>query len=280
MKILITGASGFLGKHIVDEAIKQGHEVLCLKHSEIDNCQENVNTFAPEILVHCAWGGVSAADRNNPELQAANIEMSKKVVMLYPFKQIIGAGSQDEYGNINEVVDEEHPLKPISEYAKAKISFCNWLKEYAESHNIEWQWIRIFNMYGTGQALNWLIPAIIAKCKNGEKTMDTTKGEQQYAYLNADDFGRAMVSVFGAKGKCGIYNISSSNPLPLHDIFMMIKELTHSDIEFNFGAMPYRQGQSMMICGNSEKFINLFGMFETTSITQGIKQLLEGGVKL
>lgn len=274
MKVLITGTSGFLGKHIVDEAIKQGHEVLCLRHSEIDTCQEKINEFAPEILVHCAWGGVSAADRNNPELQTANIEMSKKVVMLYPFKQIIGAGSQDEYGNINEVVDEEHPLKPISEYAKAKISFCNWLKEYAESHNIEWQWIRIFNMYGTGQASNWLIPAIIAKCKNGEKTMDTTKGEQQYAYLNADDFGRAMVSVFGAKGKCGIYNISSSDPKPLHDIFEMIKELTHSDIEFKFGAIPYRQGQSMMICGNANKFKKTFGDFETIDLVSGIKSLI------
>lgn len=274
MKILITGTSGFLGKHIVDEAVKQGHEVLCLRHSEIDTCQEKVNAFAPEILVHCAWGGVSAADRNNPELQAANIEMSKKVVMLYPFKQIIGAGSQDEYGNINEVVDEEHPLSPISEYAKAKISFCNWLKEYSETRNIEWQWIRIFNMYGTGQASNWLIPAIIAKCKKGEKTMDTTKGEQRYAYLNADDFGRAMVSVFGSKGKYGIYNISSSNPKPLRDIFVMIKNLTHSDIEFNFGAMPYRQGQSMMICGNANKFKQAFGEFETVGLEDGIKTLL------
>lgn len=274
MKILITGTSGFLGKHIVDEAIRQGHEVLCLKHSEIDDCQKKVNTFAPEILVHCAWGGVSAADRNNPYLQVANIEMSKKVVKLYPFKQIIGAGSQDEYGNINEIVDEEHSLNPISEYAKAKIAFCNWLKEYAESHNIEWQWIRIFNMYGTEQASNWLIPAIIAKCKNGEKTMDTTKGEQQYAYLNADDFGRAIVSVFGAKDKSGIYNISSSNPTPLHDIFIMIKQLTKSDIEFKFGAMPYRQGQSMMICGNSDKFIHTFGEFETINIEEGIKSLL------
>lgn len=274
MKILITGTSGFLGKHIVDEAIRQGHEVLCLKHSEIDDCQEKVNTFAPEILVHCAWGGVSAADRNNPDLQEANIEMSKKVVKLYPFKQIIGAGSQDEYGNINEIVDEEQSLNPISEYAKAKIAFCDWLKEYAESRNIEWQWIRIFNMYGTGQASNWLIPAIIAKCINGEKKMDTTKGEQQYAYLNADDFGRAIVSVFGAKDKSGIYNISSSNPMPLHDIFIMIKHLTKSDIEFIFGAMPYRQGQSMMICGNSDKFIHTFGEFETIDLENGIRSLL------
>lgn len=274
MKILITGTSGFLGKHIVDEAIEQGHDVLCLKHSEIDTCQEKVNAFAPEILVHCAWGGVSAADRNNPELQAANIEMSKTVVKLYPFKQIIGAGSQDEYGNINEIVDENHPLQPISEYAKAKISFCNWLMEYAEDKGIEWQWIRIFNMYGSGQASNWLIPAIINKCKNGEKVMQTTKGEQQYAYLNADDFGRAMVSLFGAKGKSGIYNISSSDPMTLRDIFLMIKRLANSDLEFDFGAMPYREGQSMMICGNANKFKQAFGEFETVGLEDGIKALL------
>lgn len=279
MKVLVTGSSGFLGKHILDEAIKQGHDVLCLKHSEIDTCQDLVNSFAPEILVHCAWGGTSVANRNNPELQGANVEMSKKVVRLYPFKQIIAAGSQDEYGNINKIVDENCLLNPTSEYAKAKVFFCNWIKKYAEQNGIEWQWIRIFNMYGRGQASSWLIPSIIAKCVNGEKFMQTTKGEQKYAYLNADDFGRAVVSMFGAKEKSGIYNISSSIPIPLHDIFIMIKELTNSDIIFEFGAIPYRTGQSMMICGDSAKFITTFGDFETISLEEGINSLIKSAKK-
>ena len=273
MNVVVTGSTGFLGSHIVAESEKQGHKVFRLKHSDVN--QLNIlNSFSPDILIHCGWGGVSAEDRNNPDLQKQNILFSDKVLSLYPFKQVIALGSQDEYGFINEIVNEEHTLKPLSEYAKAKISFCEHLQNFAHAHNITWQWLRIFNMYGTGQAPNWLIPSIIKKCLTGEQKMQTTLGEQQYAYLFADDFARAIVSMFG-KNNSGIYNISSSTPLPLRQIFNQIKQLTDSNIVFEFGAIPYRPNQSMMICGDSSKFMNTFGCFETTEFTIGLQKVID-----
>lgn len=275
MKIVVTGANGFLGSHIVSEAQKQRHVVFPLKHSAINSSKQLLMDFAPDVLIHCGWGGVSAADRNNPDLQAENVNMSKRVLELYPFKQVIGLGSQDEYGNINSIVSEDFPLHPLSEYAKAKIEFSNYLQNYAESCGMSWQWLRIFNMYGTGQAPNWLIPAIIKKCLNGEQEMDTTLGEQQYAYLFADDFARAVVSLIGKIGENGIYNISSSKPLPLRQIFDKIKVLTGASILFKYGAIPYRPNQSMMICGDSSKFIAAFGKFEQTDFTEGLQKVIK-----
>ena len=275
MNIVITGATGFLGSHIVSEAKKNGHNVFSLKHSAIDSSRPLLEAFAPDILVHCGWGGVSAADRNDSKLQADNIAISKRIIALFPFKQIIGLGRQDEYGNINSIVNESQPLQPISEYAKAKIAFCNHLSNYAEQNRISWQWLRIFNMYGTGQAPNWLIPSVIKKCITGEKSMQTTLGEQQYAYLFADDFAKAVVSMFGQKGKNGIFNISSSKPLPLRHIFEQIKKLTKASIQFEFGAIPYRPNQSMMICGDSSKFTASFGNFEKTDFAEGLQMVIE-----
>lgn len=275
MNIVITGATGFLGSHIVSEAKKNGHNILSLKHSAIESSKPLLEAFAPDILVHCGWGGVSAADRNDAKLQADNIAISKRIIELFPFKQIIGLGSQDEYGNINSIVNENQPLHPISEYAKAKIAFCNHLRSYAEKNGISWQWLRIFNMYGTNQAPNWLIPSIIKKCITGEKSMQTTLGEQQYAYLFADDFAKAVVSMFGQDGKNGIFNISSSKPLPLRLIFEKIKELTKASIQFEFGAIPYRPNQSMMICGDSSKFTASFGGFEKTEFAEGLQMVIE-----
>lgn len=247
---------------------------MCLRHTEVDSCQDRVIEFAPEILVHCAWGGVSAAERNDFFIQKANVELSKQVVKLYPFKQIICIGSQDEYGCLSTIVDESHRLSPISEYAKAKISFCDWLKVYSNINNIDWIWIRLFNMYGPGQSSNWLIPSVVSKCLNGEVTMQTTLGEQRYAYLYVDDFSRAIISTFGKKGASGIYNLSSSVDVSLKDIFITIKRLSHSNIKFDFGAIPYRAGQSMIICGDSSKFISTFGRFETVPLEEGLKRLL------
>lgn len=294
MRILITGATGFLGYHVVKQALAQGHDVLCLKRktsknpfNDVENkritwfdfedkdYKEIVARFAPEILVHGAWGGVNAADRNDEQLQIKNVEFSMFITRLYPYKQIISMGSQDEYGPIDEIVEETHILNPITQYGKKKIEYCKLLTEYCKNNQIEMHWLRIFNMYGTKQASNWIIPAVMNRCLNGEKEMDTTKGEQKYAYLYAEDFGKAVVSMFGVKGVSGIYNISSSNPISLKELFNMIKKLTNSSIKFNYGAIPYRLGQSMMICGNAAKFKHTFGEFENVSLEQGLKFLIK-----
>lgn len=293
MKILVTGATGFLGYHVVKEALKQGHEILCLRrrtsknpfteeeNKHIDwfclddeNYKEIVDTFAPDVLVHGAWGGVNAADRNDEQLQQKNVEFSLFLSKLYPYKQIIAMGSQDEYGFINEIVEETHSLSPLTQYGKKKIEYCALLSDYCKESNIEMHWLRIFNMYGTMQASNWVIPAVMSRCLSGEAEMDTTLGEQKYAYLYADDFGRAVVSMFGVQGVSGIYNISASTPVALRDLFNLIKEKTGSSIKFNYGAVPYREGQSMMICGNASKFKNAFGEFETIALEQGLEMLI------
>ena len=274
MRVLITGSSGFIGQQILKESLKQGHDVFCLKHENINNSNEAIKNFSPEILVHCAWGGVSAADRNNKIIQEENLNFSIKILNLYKFKQIIALGSQDEYGKIDKIVKESHELKPLSEYAIAKSNFCNYLQDFSIRNKIVWQWIRIFNTYGENQSDNWLIPSIIKKCIGDENVMDTTKGEQQYAYLHVEDLGRAIVKIYG-KDNSGIYNLSSAYPLHLNEIFLKIKKHTESNIKFNFGSIPYRPFQSMMICGDSSKFINTFGEFETISLDEGIQRIIK-----
>lgn len=275
MRILLTGSTGFLGQNIVAEAIRQKHQVMTLRHTEIDSCASRLEEFSPEILVHCAWGGVSAADRNNPELQKQNIDMSKKLARMAPYKQIIAIGSQDEYGYLDNIIREDHALSPLSEYAKAKIKVCNDYEAYTKEQGIEFQWIRLFNMYGPGQASNWVIPSVVEKCLLGASSMQTTLGEQRYAYLYVGDFARAIVSMFGQKEKSGIFNLSASNPVALRELFNLIKELTSSKIVFEYGALPYRQGQSMMICGDASKFKNAFGDFEKTDLRNGLEQTIQ-----
>ena len=85
---------------------------------------------------------------------------------------------------------------------------------------------------------------VIDKCKSGDRVFDTTKGDQQYSYLYAFDFAKALCLVLGARGKSGIYNLSQ--PQEVHSnryILRCIKEKMHADIQFNFGAIPYAGGQ-------------------------------------
>jgi len=293
MKILLTGATGFLGYNIALNCLKDGHELLCLKrplsrNPFVEKNQSNlrwvnsgdsgwkvkIERFMPQILIHCAWSGVSSSDRNNLDIQKNNVIMTEQLMKAYPYKQIIMLGSQDEYGVINSVVSEDYFLNPISEYAKTKIECYRILKQYAESHHIVWQWLRVFSVYGLRQGNNWIIPSTILKCLHGDASMDTTKGEQAYAYLYASDFANAILSMIGSKNESGIYNLSSANAIRLKDLFLMIKDLTKSDIHFNFGAIDYRQNQSMLIQGDVTKFVRTFGVFEKISMIEGLNEVI------
>lgn len=294
MKIFITGATGFLGFHITNLCISKGFEILCLKRSTSislfdsiiedninwvesnkDGWEESVIKFSPDILIHCAWSGISAENRNNSYIQHQNIKLSEKLFKLCPYKQIIVLGSQEEYGRIDAIVDENHPLDPLTDYGKAKIETCKILKEYAEMKMIDWQWIRVFTVYGEKQKETWLIPAMIKRCLDPQEIeMETTKGEQTYSYLYSADFANAIVSMIGAKGKSGIYNLSSSTPTMLKDLFSMIKLKTNSKIVFN-PVIPYREYQSMMIMGDCTKFKAAFGEFEQTSLSEGLENIIQ-----
>ena len=294
MKIFVTGATGFLGFHFVNVAVNEGHEVLCLRRTiskslfeplveekirwvnlEDSNLKEMVDSFQPDVLLHAAWGGVRGAARNSREIQNESLAMSVQMFELYTYKQIIAIGSQAEYGFYHGPVDENHVLRPSIEYAYAKKLCSEYLKKYCKSKGIEWQWIRIFTVFGEKQT-GGLIKLVIDKCKSGDRVFDTTKGDQQYSYLYAFDFAKALCLVLGARGKSGIYNLSQ--PQEVHSnryILRCIKEKMHADIQFNFGAIPYAGGQIMLMDGRVEKFENSFGPIPHTDFDFALNNTIE-----
>lgn len=288
MKIFVTGATGFLGYHFVNLAVAKGHKVLCLKrksskslfspHEEInitwvtsgEELENVVRDFNPDILFHAAWGGVRGDGRDNANIQNDNIEMSRNMFTLHPYKQIISIGSQAEYGYYSGRIAEDYPLNPTSEYAKAKIQCCEEMKRYCIAHDIEWQWIRIFTVFGEKQT-GGLIKVATEKCLSNERDFLTTEGEQRYSYLYSSDFADAVCNILGAKGKSGIYNLSQPRGLYSNkEILDKVKQLTKSDINYSFGAIPYPEGQVMLMDGNVNKFENAFGTIPYTDFDEAL----------
>ena len=294
MKIFATGVTGYLGFHFVNEAVRLGHQVLCLRRKSsksmfdsvvetqiewIDiadlDLKEKICLFQPDVLFHAAWGGVRGSGREDRDIQNENLIMSRQIFELYPYKQIIAIGSQAEYGFYHGPVGENHVLCPSMEYARAKKQCCEDLKKYCETHDIEWQWIRIFTVFGERQT-GGLIKLAIDKCRGGDKELDTTEGNQKYSYLYATDFARALCQVLGVKGKSGIYNLSQ--PAEVHSnryILEYIKGKMHSNIQFNYGVIPYENGQIMLMDGTVEKFVNAFGPIPHTNFELALNKTIE-----
>ena len=297
MKILLTGATGFLGSHIAETLINGEHEIIATRRrtSKCDSLPFNqsiawVNTdqngwekqviaFSPEIIIHSAWIGVDSDNRNRWDSQLSNISLMMELLELgrrCEIKKFISLGSQAEYGQFSGKIDESYPVNPTSSYGMVKLSVLEMLRSYCDIHHIDWYWLRVFSVFGERESDSWLIPGVIERILRNEKSMDFTQGEQKYAYLYARDFALAIKKVVESAKSCsGVFNISSNNPVKLHELLNVIVGRINPDFELNFGAIPYRPNQSMHIEGDTLKFKNTFGNIEVSNIENSLDKTIE-----
>ncbi len=297
--ILITGITGFLGSHIGELLINNEYKIIATKRksSNLKNCsefkerinwvnldeddwKEKVISQHPQTIIHAAWIGVEADERNDWYLQTQNIfflQQLLEIANLSYTTKIIGLGSQAEYGFIDTVVTENHPLQPTTSYGAVKIIVSQLLKAFSVQHSVDWYWLRVFSVFGEKESTKWLLPNVITTIANSSKSaMDFSLGEQQYAYLYVKDFANAVKSIVEHRHKnSDIYNISASKAATIKSIITDIKNIISPAFELNFGTLPYRQNQSMLIAGNTAKYNQIFGEIDKTSFESAIKNTIQ-----
>ena len=298
MKILITGATGFLGSNIAEEIINQGYNVVALKRStsnlwrcisfydqiqwiDCDNLAEaepEIINHKPDILIHAAWNGVNATDRDNWIEQEKNLSFLVsllEIVKKTNIKKIIALGSQAEYGNFEGSVDEHYPCNPTSAYRENKVCASILLKSFAELNKIDWYWIRIFSVFGPREEKNWLIPATINNLLE-KKEMNLTPCEQRYDYLFTTDFTAGIMNVVKNNSNLsGIYNMSSGQSIKLKDILSFLENILSPEQKLlKIGVTPYRPQQVMHMEGNSKRFFQSFNFQPAYSIYKGLEETL------
>jgi nucleoside-diphosphate-sugar epimerase len=274
-KIFITGISGFLGSQIAKQFLNKGQKIIATKRSNsnlwrcedfiadiiwINTDETNWSTkiidLKPQIIIHSAWNGVAANDRDDWEVQLSNLDFTLTILQVAKkceVKKIIGFGSQAEYGNFSGIIDENYQLKPNSAYASSKIAVSQIINDFCSINKINWYWFRLFSFFGELESNNWFIPTLIDKILKEQK-MDMTPGEQKYAYMYVEDLANLITKIVHSNVKPGIYNISSSNAISLVEIANKILALINPQTsKINFGALQYRENQSMHIQGSTLK---------------------------
>jgi len=297
--VLLTGATGFLGSHIAEKLLKNGNKVIALKRSTsnlwrcnafIDKIQwldyDNLNeiesviiNLRPEILIHAAWNGVSAVDRDNLSKQDRNVSFLDslfEIIKKTNISKIISLGSQAEYGNFEGSIDENFELNPKTAYGSSKVKVLALLKSFAEQNNIEWYWIRLFSIFGPREGGDWLIPVTINNLVE-QKEMMLTSCEQKYDYLFVKDFVSGIYKVVNcASDFSGVYNLSSNNSIKIKDLLLNIEiRLTPNKNLLLFGKLPYRANQVMNMLGNSNLFYKTFNFKPVYSINDGLNETID-----
>jgi nucleoside-diphosphate-sugar epimerase len=297
-KILLTGITGFLGSHIAEELVNQEYSIMGLiressniwrcksfkdkvrwiKCDNLSEAESAIVDFKPEILVHAAWNGVKAYDRDNWQEQLKNLfflvsllEISKKAGI----KKVLALGTQAEYGIFNGVVDENRVCNPYSAYGAAKLCASVLLRTFAEQNSFDWYWLRIFSVFGPREEKNWLIPSAINNLLEN-KEMALTPCEQKYDYLFTRDFVYGILRVIKCNGnKSGVYNLASGESIKLKEILEFLEQRLSPDKKLlKFGALSYRQGQVMNMQSNSNLFYNTFGFRPVYTVFDGLEETM------
>jgi UDP-glucose 4-epimerase len=271
MRILITGATGFIGSNLCKKLVSEGHDVAILSRNEssferiidvfekinviyvdysnLQNSELEIINFKPEIAYHIGWVGVENTDHNDEKMLLENIQTTlslSKILIKCEIKVVVALGSQAEYGQYNQVINEKFPAKPTSFYGTAKLCAHNILNQYLLLNNIRFVWLRLFSSFGPYDNPNWLIPYVIKTVFDG-KTPALTKAEQIWDFIYIDDVVDAIIECGENNNTKGIYNLGSGIGYSLKDVIIKIRNKINPKISLRFGEIPYKFNQTMVL---------------------------------
>lgn len=295
-RVLLTGATGFIGSHIGLALVEAGHDVIALRRrasnlwrcaafsdrvrwldlESADWAQAAINE-QPTAVIHCAWTGVTAAQRDDWSLQLSNIPFLLALVEIAAAadaRRFVAFGSQAEYGLVNGRVDEDHPCRPVTAYGAAKLACLAILEGFARQRALSYAWLRLFSIYGPLEDAQWFLPSLIRQFKANEPPQ-LTACEQRYDYLHVSDLAQGVLAALARPDRSGVFNVSSNISVPLRDVVNLIRQHTHAHVEPAFGALPYRPNQPMHLEGDSHRFYDAFAFRPTIDLWQGTRQVVE-----
>lgn len=266
-KVLVTGASGYLGRHVVSAFCDVGMDVIAVSRNprNIDSRAEIVsrdiflnyeNAFkelgSPDICVHLAWrDGFIHHSRAHIE------DLSKHYMFLNSLidaglKHLVVLGTMHEVGYFEGPIKAETPCNPVSLYGIAKDSLRRSMFESTKDKAICLQWLRAYYIYGDDKYNNSIFSKLIAAAEKGEKTFPFTSGKNLYDFIDVDELARQIVAVSLQTAEVGIINCCSGKPVSLAEkVCEFIKE-RNLDIRLEYGAYPDREYDSPGVWGDNE----------------------------
>jgi nucleoside-diphosphate-sugar epimerase len=246
MKLLITGATGFIGQPLVKKLIDQGHSVLALSRTldlpvlnnfsgkliylktslKIENeSLEQIKEFEPDTLIHLAWEKIPdfSFETSFENLQN-QINFFRQIFSINSLKKIIATGSCWEYNKKMGICLETDICISSNYFTWAKNSIRDFLQFECLQKNINFIWPRIFYVYGPEQRKGSLIPIVIDNIKNGSlPELKTPSNSNDFIYV--DDVAEGLLNFAINDIDSGIYNLGTGVSVPVIEILSTIEIL-------------------------------------------------------
>ncbi len=306
MKFLVTGADGFIGSHLTESLLGEGYNVRALAQYNSFNYWGWLEDIQhPNLEIVCGDVRDSVYCREICKGMDVIFHLAALIAIPYSYiapqsfidtnikgtlnicqaakdwnvKRILVTSTSEVYGTAQYVpIDEKHPLQPQSPYSASKIGADAIAMSFYNAYQLPVTIVRPFNTYGPRQSARAVIPTIITQIANGNKEIkigDTTP-TRDFNYVK--DICNGFILLAKCNKAIGeTVNIGSNNEISIKELFILIKDIMHSDVNLIVDEQRLRPEHSevfRLMCDNT-KIKELTGYEPQYPLREGIEKTVE-----
>ncbi len=271
MKILVTGANGYLGQGVVKHILDTENEVIAVDFS-VDNVDDRAEKIAcnlfeiedpfhyfgePDVLLHLAWrdGFVHYSDAHLNDLPGHYRFL--KAFADSDVKTIAVMGSMHEIGFYEGSINENTPCNPTTPYGISKNALRRLTQMLCEKNNKQFMWLRGYYIVGNSEFGNSIFSKITAAEMEGKEEFPFTMGQNQFDFIDYDAFGEQVARAVTQDEILGIINICSGHPEKLADRVERFIADNNYKIRLKYGAFPDRPYDSKAVWADGTKIAKI-----------------------
>ena len=276
MKILVTGADGYIGRHIVNNLLDLGHEVIAVDiHTDDINDKaekKKLNLFtadltnvytslgSPDVCLHMAWRDGFVHNSVNHIGDLSSHYKFLVALMEQGLKHLAVMGTMHEVGYWEGKIDENTPCNPISMYGIAKDALRRSMIAYCKSNSILLQWLRGFYILGDDKKNHSIFSKLLQADEQGQELFPFTTGKTKYDFINVDELVEQISKAVTQTDDTGIFICCSGNPMTLAERVENFIKDHKLKIRLNYGVFPDRPYDSPIIFGDDKKIKQIMSL--------------------
>ena len=282
MKIAVTGATGFIGRHVRNELAKTDHEVVLVARkiervSEItasesivtaDLHQERTDWFElfkmPDVVLHLAWGGLpNYMDPYHVEVELPKQSKFLKVLIESGLKKLVVTGTCYEYGMLSGALSEDQETNPNTPYGIAKDKLRKELFELQAAKWFDLTWTRIFYPYGEGQSSHSLYSLMKSRANSSNLEIQLSNSEGILDFISVVKLSEILTIFTLNVDNAGVVNLGSGNPKLVIDFARDIAKANDWSLTFTSDAVSSRKFESKSFWSDNFKLMTLLSKYNS-----------------